>query len=137
VEWGVVILLFGIVIAFTVVSIGFIIWKARRRSRKISQLARELGVAYQADGSAILNDGLAELLFFALAALGRRPTVSNVITGNIAGASITAGDCAYWTRSVNTQRFDYAQTVACFRLEPNRYPSFTLYPRVDFSKRRL
>jgi hypothetical protein len=128
VDWHLVILLFGVVIGITIASIGFITWKARRRSRSISQLAQELGLAYQADGSALLNDGLAELALFAIAALDRRATISNVITGSIAGASITACDFAYWTGSVNTQRFDYAQTVACFRLEPNRYPPFTLRP---------
>jgi len=128
VEWRVVILLFGIVIGITTASICYITWKAGRRSRRLSQLARERGWDYQADGSALLNDKLAQLPLFSLAALGRRADIANVITGTIDGASITACDCHYWTGSVNTQRFDYTQTVACFPLEPKRYPSFTLYP---------
>lgn len=127
-EWRVVIILFGVVIGITAASICYITWKARRRSQQLSRLARERGWTYQADGSALLNDELAQLPLFSLAALGRRADISNVISGSIAGAYITACDCHYWTGSVNTQRFDYAQTVACLPLEPKRYPSFTLYP---------
>src|SRR5438309_1630195 len=89
-------LLFGVVIAITAVSIAFITWKARHRSRKVSQAAQALGLTYQADGAALLNDGLLELPLFALATLGKRETVSNVIMGNFAGTAIAACDCAYW-----------------------------------------
>src|SRR5882672_6713906 len=117
-----ILLIFGGVIGFTVVSIVFMTWRARGRSRGMSQAAQELGLSYERDGSAILKDGLTELPIFTLAAFGTNNTISNLIAGNIDGSAIKACDYAYWTGSVNTQRFDYAQTVVCFHLTPNRYP---------------
>jgi hypothetical protein len=126
-----VFVLFAIVIAFTVASIAFVTWNSRRRSRALAATAEALGLNYRRNGADLLNEGLFELPLFAFAALGHRGTLSNVIRGDIAGTFVTACDYAYWTGSLNNQRFDYAQTVVCFRLTPNRYPTFALYPAGD------
>ena len=121
--------LFGGVIAFTIVAIVFTTWKERRRSRQLGAAASRLGLSYRSAGGELLAEGLDELPLLALGTAIQHGTVSNVVTGTIAGVSVIAFDYAYWTGSPNKQRFDYAQTVVCFRLEAHRYPGFALYPR--------
>jgi hypothetical protein len=121
--------LFGGVIAFTIVAVLFTTRKERRRSQQLCATATRLGLTYRADGAELRAEGLAELPLLALGVAIRHRTVSNVLTGTIAGVSVIAFDYAYWTGSLDKQRFDYAQTVVCFRLEADRYPAFALYPR--------
>ncbi len=127
--------IFGSIVALTVVAILYTLWRVRRRARAVARAAEELGLTYGNDGSEFLKDGLTDLPLFTLAAFGQRDTISNVITGRLDGSSLAACDYAYWTGSVNTQRFDYAQTVVCFRLAPNRYPAFTLHPAGNAAER--
>jgi hypothetical protein len=95
--------LFGGVIAFTILAIVFTTWKERRRSRQLGAAASRLGLSYRSAGGELLAEGLDELPLLALGTAIQHGTVSNVVTGTIAGVSVIAFDYAYWTGSLDKQ----------------------------------
>lgn len=127
--------LFGAVIALTAALIALADWRKRWRAKQLQETARSLGLTYRPDAAELLGDGLSELPIFAFAAVIRSSRLSNIMTGTIAGTPLLACDYAYWTGSVKDQRFDYAQTVVCLRLEADQYPAFTVYPAAGHLRR--
>lgn len=119
---------FAAIIGFTVIAVSASLWKQDRRARQMARAAARFGLIYQSDGSSLLNQGLAEIPLFALAAAGRQGRISNVISSQVHGMAAHACDYRYFTGNVNTTRFDYRQTVACFQTR-KPLPAFTLHPR--------
>lgn len=122
-----VVMVFAAVIAFTVLAVAFSLWRRRHRSRQMARAAARSGAGYQADGVALLREGLSVIPLLAPAAYGQG-RVSNVIATTALGLPVHVCDFAYWNGSVNSTRFDYRQTLACFPVR-NHLTAFTLHPR--------
>ena len=118
---------FAAFIGFTVIAVWASFWKQKQRARHMALVAMRSGLIYQRDGSSLLNRGLAEIPLFMLAG-ARQGRIGSVLSCKVHGMSAHACDYHYWTGSVNSRRFDYRQTVACFQTREN-LPAFTLYPR--------
>ncbi|HJT90170.1 MAG TPA: hypothetical protein VJ732_20005 [Bryobacteraceae bacterium] len=123
-----VVWIFAAIIGFTVIAVSASLWRQNRRARQMARAAAHCGLIYEPGGTSLLNQGLAEIPLFALAALGRQGRIRNVVSGEVRGVRAYACDYDYFTGNVNTTRFDYRQTAACFQLRKS-LPAFTLHPR--------
>jgi len=125
------------VLAMTALAIAVTILREKRRARQMADLALTLGCSYMADGRSLLAEGLAALPVFVVAQLRGQSEIRNVLRKHVSGADLSICDYHYWTGGTGKNRFDHYQTVACYKLEQQALPDFTLHRRPSARERNL
>jgi hypothetical protein len=92
--------------------------------------AQTLGLTFEENGASLLDQGIAEVPIFVLARL-QQGSIRNLMRGSRAGFTLAICDYHYWTGNISgsSQRFDYTQTIFCFRCSGTSLPDFALVPR--------
>ena len=119
----------GLVAVAVVFLVGLVI-SERRRRESLEQVAAELGMSFQADGSLLLGGDLAS---FHLFKQGRRRKAANVLHGRVNKFDVDVFDYRYSVqRGKNSSTL--RQTVACFHLADRQLPGFEVRPETIFHK---
>jgi len=114
-EWVLLLIAFGVVVAAAVYVAGF----ARRRRRRLARIARDKGFGYERESAMLTDEWLRR---FALFNTGTHRRAANVLTGQYRGISTVCFDLHYRDHRPRMQ------TVMAFRLSRSKLPRFALLP---------
>ena len=114
------------VMAIAAVAIATTVLRDKRRARELAHISLRLGFSYEADGRDLPAEGLSALPFFAITQLPGHSTIRNVLRRHGSGAELCLCDFHYWTGGSGSNRSDHDQTVACFKLDRQEFPAFSL-----------
>jgi hypothetical protein len=131
-----ILLVFGAVLALTIVAVIWTLIRGRRRGASLAATAQRIGFSFEPDGRSLLEEGIAQVPIFALASI-RQGELSNLLRGEVGSSPLIACDCHYWTGHAGTGRSDHEQTVFCFRMGDESLPDFILRPRRNVVDQKL
>ncbi len=134
--WVPVAVLFAVVIVVTVLAAVWSAVQQKRRARMMAEAAQALGFSFEPEGAGLLDEGVTDISFFNLAALGSGK-ISNLMRGQRASCPLAICDYHYWTGTAGRGRRDRRQTVICFDVRGARVPDFSLVPRRGALEQKL
>jgi hypothetical protein len=112
-------------------AIGYLAYRfEQKRVEALRQVAAELKFDFFPHGDSRFQR---ELDGFHLFDQGRARTIRNLMRGTTADLDVAVFDYSYLTGS-GKHRHTWRQTVACFRFDRGRLPSFSLRPESVFHK---